>query len=144
MGKTCRFCFHDPLAARLADVIAVSRGERVIMCDTHEPPMSSWAQDLVGDSSESSTSDDSETKNEEKESRIEEPPPAKEESEGVKDPSEIMFTEDISRGQICAFLPGYFEFLAECRLSVVSILHFMPGIPVVVPTSQLDFHAFNR
>lgn len=38
-GTHCRYCFNDVQLALQADQIAQQSGGRVIMCDTHEPPM---------------------------------------------------------------------------------------------------------
>lgn len=135
MGSTCRFCFNDPLAARLADAIAMTRGERVIMCDTHEPPASS----MLGDA-EQILSEDVSLGNGDREH------PGDDFSGNYENgnPGDTIFTEDIKHSQLCAFMPGYFEFLGESELTVLSVLHFMPGIQMVIPTSFMDFHVFNK
>ena len=57
---------------------------------------------------------------------------------------EIPFTQNVARGELCAFLPGYLEFLAETNVTVNSILEFMPGVRVSIATGIYDFHAYNR
>ena len=60
------------------------------------------------------------------------------------DPREVFFTKDVTRGEICAFEPGYLEFLAETNHTVNSVLGFMPGVRVSIATSIYDFHVYNR
>lgn len=50
----------------------------------------------------------------------------------------------MTRGELCAVLPGYLEFFAEINVSVHSILDFMPGMRVVIATNVYDFHVYNR
>lgn len=52
--------------------------------------------------------------------------------------------DDLVRGNLCAFVPGYFQFGRETQVSVRSIVHFMPGMRVVVPTHPNHFYAFNK
>lgn len=141
MGTSCRFCFNDPLAARLADAIAASRGERVIMCDTHEPPVTFLPEEMAP----ASTTELSSTEATDPPYDIESTDaPLVVDEPLLEDDSQIFYTDDIRRGQLCAFLPGYFEFLGESNLTVRSIQHFMPGMRVAVATSTLDFHVYNR
>lgn len=59
-------------------------------------------------------------------------------------PATMAYSGDITRGEVCAFMPGYFDFLPETRVSVASVLHFMPGMKVGIATNPMDFHVFNR
>ena len=150
MGDKCRFCFRDIAAARLADEIARKRGGRVIMCDTHEPPPVEGAGDnavgeyLAGrrnladaardpismevkDSSLASTADSS----------------SPEEPASPVDPPALQFP-NMSREQICVFLPGFFEFFHETNATIASIRKFMPGVRVTIATHPTDFHVFSR
>lgn len=143
MGSTCRFCFRDQLAARVADAIVIPLGQRVVMCETHEPPVSSRASfsDVTAHNSKGSTvkrvESDMDT-NDETSGQVSEI------DEAPTDASEIKFTDQITRGQLCIFMPGYFEFLGETSVLTYSVLYFMPGARVMIPTSSLDFHVFNR
>lgn len=67
---------------------------------------------------------------------LEEPPSVK--------PAGAPFIGDIMHGNICHFIPGYFEFFHETRLAVATILTFMPGVRVVVATHPMDYHVFYR
>lgn len=134
LGRTCRFCFQDSFGARLADEKAKANGSRVILCATHEPPVpphrdvSLTFEDLaISDVGMDPTSSA-------------EVPLVDE----VADPTAIVYSGNTTRGQMCAFMPGYFEFLPELRASVASILHFMPGMRIGIATAPPDFHAFNR
>lgn len=60
------------------------------------------------------------------------------------DPRELLFTKDIARGEICVFVPGYLEYLAETNHTVNSVLGFMPGVRVSIATGIFDFHVYNR
>lgn len=60
------------------------------------------------------------------------------------DPSNLEFVTNTSRGQLCAFIPGYLEFLPETNITVSSINLFMPGIKMAVATQPIDFHVYNR
>lgn len=59
-------------------------------------------------------------------------------------PALMPYTKDLVRGDICAFTTGYFVFLAETAVSVKSIVHFMPGMRVIVATDPAYFSVFNR
>eukprot|EP00752_Nemacystus_decipiens_P010095 g8996.t1 len=60
------------------------------------------------------------------------------------DPRGVVFTQNVARGELCVFLPGHLEFLAETNVTVNSILQFMPGVRVSIATGIYDFHAYNR
>lgn len=68
--------------------------------------------------------------------RLEEPP-------GIN-PAAAPFVGDIMHGNICLFIPGYFEFFHEARLAVESVLTFMPGVRIVIATHPMDYHVFYR
>lgn len=55
-----------------------------------------------------------------------------------------LFTKDITRGEICVFVPGYLEYLAETNHTVNSVLVFLPGVRVSIVTSIFDYHVYNR
>lgn len=61
-----------------------------------------------------------------------------------RNPSEILFAQDVVRGEMCAFVPGYFMFIAETKVTVQSVLHFMPGMRVVVAVHPSDAHVYGR
>lgn len=54
------------------------------------------------------------------------------------------FGGNVTRGEMCAFILGYFEFLPETSVTVSSVTHFMPGMRVGIATSPVDFSVFNR
>lgn len=56
----------------------------------------------------------------------------------------MEFTKDVTRGQMCAFMPGYAVHLAETTVSVLSVLRFMPGMRVVVSAHPSDFDEYRR
>lgn len=150
LGPSCRYCFHDLMAARLADEVASTRGGRVIMCSTHEPPRAPEAIDSPMEAVDSSieavlqaagyveqirdSSDDSASSK----------ASSSEESRRNEDPAHLEFAVNITRGEMCAFVPGYLEFLAETNLTVSSIDLFMPGMKIAVTTHPIDFHVYNR
>lgn len=135
LGRTCRFCFQDDFEAYLADETAKSDGSRVIMCATHEPPAaiwSNWTQEL------GSVDRD--------EPRLALPANAITKAPEVDIAAEaaVVYNGNITRGEMCAFILGYFEFLPETSVTVSSVLHFMPGMRVGIATHPGDFHVFNR
>ena len=54
------------------------------------------------------------------------------------------FAEDIVRHEMCAFVPGYFKFIAETEVTVQSILQFMRGMRVVVAVHPTDIFVYQR
>ena len=56
----------------------------------------------------------------------------------------LPYTKDLVRGEMCAFMTGYFVFLAETEASVRSLQHFMPGVRVRVAVDPVYFSVFNR
>lgn len=59
-------------------------------------------------------------------------------------PADEPYVNNISRGQICAFMTGFSSFLKETEVAVRSILHFMPGMRVAIATHAGDFSLFDR
>lgn len=59
-------------------------------------------------------------------------------------PAMTPYTEDLVRGDLCAFTTGYFVFLKETESSVRSLQHFMPGVRVRVAVDPVYFSVFNR
>jgi len=59
-------------------------------------------------------------------------------------PGAITFIGNITHGNICVYVPGYFEFFHETQLTVNSIFAFMPGVRVVIATHPMDYHVFYR
>ena len=133
LGATCRFCFHDIAAARRADKIAREEGGRVIMCQTHYVPPEGHDfgtvinNDLYLRSNEIIPMDYTYLK-EEPSSNL----------------AAIPFIGDIKRGDICIFIPGYFEFFHETRIAVSTISTFMPGVRVAIATHPMDYRVFYR
>lgn len=54
------------------------------------------------------------------------------------------FTKGVTRGDICAFIYGFFVFLSEVSVTVESILHFMPGMRIAISTDPGHFSVYNR
>lgn len=131
LGRSCRFCFRDAFEARLADEIATANGTRVILCATHEPPVaisSSSMQEFRGVG-----------RNESSLTLPEAPSDVDIFAEAVS-----THSGNITRGQMCAFMVGYFEFFPETKVAVSSVVHFMPGMRIGIATNPKDFHVFNR
>lgn len=145
LGPTCRFCFEDAFQAHLADEKAKLNGSRVILCATHEPPVAAWynsAKKESGDVLPGVEGGGAATTQSSLPLQLEAVPEAP--KVGMPAPATITYSGDITRGEVCAFLPGYFEFLPETRVSVSSVLHFMPGMRVGIATNPVDFQVFNR
>lgn len=117
-------------AARVVDEIAKQNGGRVIMCDTHEPPQptDTLAKRL----------------NEITVTTLDEANEVDERHALYGDPGVDGFPGGLKRTHICAFIPGYFEFLPETDITVSSIVQFMPGMRIVIATHPMDFHVYNR
>ncbi|CAM9281756.1 unnamed protein product [Ectocarpus fasciculatus] len=135
LGLACRRCFQETAVAHLADTIAKTHGQRVILCATHEPPMSvgsltSHIEEKFGNGSGAAGDDHASTTSSEESDR--------------SDHSTAVYVGSTTTNQMCVFLRGYFDLLAEARLSVSSVLHFMPGLRVAVATHPRDFQVFNR
>lgn len=62
----------------------------------------------------------------------------------VGDPAATVYVRNVTRGELCAFMLGYFTFLPEISSSVHSVLSFMPGMRVRIATHHDDFPVFNR
>ena len=45
---------------------------------------------------------------------------------------------------MCAFVPGFFKYINETEATVLSVLTFMPGMRVVVPSHERDFYVFQK
>ncbi|CAM9442866.1 unnamed protein product [Ectocarpus sp. 4 AP-2014] len=145
LGETCRLCFRQTQEAYVADKVAMTFGARVIMCDTHEPPVpivsfSRNGKEEIGSSSDDNAGEASSSSN----SSGEDKPEMLSTIDNHADPSRTTHIGTTTRGHMCAFLQGYFELLAETRVSVDSILDFMPGMRVAIATHPRDFHAYHR
>ncbi|CAM9423519.1 unnamed protein product, partial [Hapterophycus canaliculatus] len=130
LGDKCRLCFHDTATAYLADGIAKAHDSRVIMCATYEPPVfgASFFESYVVRNSSTDN--------------IQAPPLL--DIDGGGDPAQTVHSGNVLRSEMCAFLRGYFEFLAETEVAVSSILQLMPGMRVGIATHPRDYHVFNR
>lgn len=136
LGQTCRLCFEDSSKALLAEKMAEQRGDdRVILCTTHEPPTQLPSDDVQLAALENASVHDGTPAS----SSAKTPPLT-----DTDEPGAIVYTGNITRGQICVFMRGYFDFFSETKVSVDSVLHFMPGVRVRIATSPTDFHVFNR
>ncbi|CAN0179751.1 unnamed protein product, partial [Ectocarpus fasciculatus] len=144
LGSTCRLCFHETSVALLADEVAKTHGGRVVMCNTHEPPLpiGSHTEATVEDSGHGSADagDGLSSAVSSKESSQEIPAAADER----KDPAETAYIGTTTRGHICAFMRGYVELLPEMKVSVSSVLELMPGMRVAIATNKGGLQTFNR
>lgn len=70
--------------------------------------------------------------------------PARIEDDVPTDPSLIYFSDNLVRGNLCAFIQGYLYFLAEAEVTAKSIAHFMPGMRIVVTAHPAHVDTFNR
>ncbi|CAM9634328.1 unnamed protein product, partial [Scytosiphon promiscuus] len=170
-GETCRYCFNDVRLALKADIIARQFGGRVIMCDTHNPPQrlrlppseveeSIEGLDVIegvggvgglGIGGGVDVVDGGALAVGEGDEAVETPTftdginstwlrqQAKLENNAAVTP----FVK-IVRSDICAFIPGYFKFISETRVSVESIATFMPGMRVVVAVHPSDSHVYRK
>ncbi|CAM9820997.1 unnamed protein product [Ectocarpus fasciculatus] len=137
LGETCRLCFRQSSTAYVADQVAITHGARVIMCDTHEPPVpvasfSTKVKEMGSGEDPSSLISSGDGK------------PEIFAIDSDADPSITEYIGTTTHGHMCAFLQGYFELLAETRVSVASILDLMPGMRVAIATHPRDFHAYYR
>lgn len=104
------------------------------MCDTYEPPVfggpffEARARDQTLRTSEADTDQEA----------------SLEDIDSGDDVAKVVHSGDVLRGDMCSFLRGYFEFLAETKVAVSSILRFMPGMRVAIATLPRDYHVYNR
>eukprot|EP00903_Cladosiphon_okamuranus_P017930 g16498.t1 len=140
LGRTCRFCFHNAFEAYLADETAKLNGSRsrAIMCATHEPPVAMWSTSSPPDAKVGDVAS--------KEASLPSPAgiDAKASDVGTANSAVVSYSGDITRGDLCAFMVGYFEFLPEASAAVSSVTHFMPGMKIGIATHPRDFHVYNR
>lgn len=54
------------------------------------------------------------------------------------------FAGDIVRREMCAFIPGYFKFIAETEVTVQSIIQFMRGMRVIVAVHPTDIFVYQK
>lgn len=60
------------------------------------------------------------------------------------DPANEPYMQDVRRGQICAFITGHSFFVMETKVTVESVIHFMPGMRIVVVTQAEEVSIFER
>lgn len=60
------------------------------------------------------------------------------------DPAMTPFGKGILRGELCAFVPGYFQFIAETEATVQSVVHFMRGMRIRVAVHPHEFYVYNK
>ena len=56
----------------------------------------------------------------------------------------LPFTHDLARGDLCAFLGGKAGEVEQTRVTVESILEFMPGMRIAVAVEPDCFDAYDR
>ncbi|CAN0285107.1 unnamed protein product [Ectocarpus sp. 6 AP-2014] len=144
VDSTCRLCFHKTSVALLADEVAKAHGGRVVMCNTHEPPLpiGSHTKATVEDTGHRSadTGDGLPSAVSSQESKRKLLAVADESN----DPAATAYIGTTTRGHICAFMRGFVELLPETRVSVSSVLELMPGIRVAIATDAAGFQEFTR
>ncbi|CAB1106307.1 unnamed protein product [Ectocarpus sp. CCAP 1310/34] len=144
LGSTCRLCFHETSVALLADEVAKAHGGRVVMCNTHEPPLpiGSHTKATVENTGKRSadTSDGLPSAVSSRESKRKLLAAADESN----NPAAIAYIGTTTRGHICAFMRGYVELLPETKVSVSSVLELMPGMRVAIATDATSFQEFDR
>lgn len=139
LEKKCHFCFHDTAVAHGTEKLAQEPGGRVIICNTHEVLPEVKDKKRI-DSVRTSTQNDVELVA--TETTFNDNMYLKEHA-NAKLASKAFF-RDIMSGNICIFIPGYFDLFYETRLTVSSISTFMPGVMVVIATHPIDYHVFHR
>ncbi|CAM9328797.1 unnamed protein product, partial [Ectocarpus sp. 12 AP-2014] len=158
-GEHCRFCFDDTAAAIVADKAAKRTGGRVIMCNTHEPPveltqaeMDALEKERIEHVMEAAASKMSNAAKQEKKTSNTKghanPDGKAAGDEGEPDapvhPAMIEYSEDLLRGEMCAFATAYYLYLRETEASVRSLAHFLPGMRVRLAVDTIHFSVFNR
>lgn len=56
----------------------------------------------------------------------------------------LPFTHELVRGDLCAFIGGRAGEVEQTRVTVESILEFMPGMRVAVAVEPESFDAYDR
>ncbi|CBJ30864.1 hypothetical protein Esi_0218_0031 [Ectocarpus siliculosus] len=144
VDSTCRLCFHETSVALLADEVAKAHGGRVVMCNTHEPPLpiGSKTKATVEDTGHRSadTGDGLPSAVSSQESKRKLLAVADESN----DPAATAYIGTTTRGHICAFMRGFVELLPETKVSVSSVLELMPGMRVAIATDAAGFQEFAR
>ncbi|CAM9997646.1 unnamed protein product, partial [Ectocarpus sp. 8 AP-2014] len=144
VGSTCRLCFHETSVALLADEVAKAHGGRVVMCNTHEPPLpiglhtKATVEDTGHRSADTGDGLPSAVSSQESKRKL---LAAADES---NDPAATAYIGTTTRGHICAFMRGYVELLPETKVSVSSVLELMPGMRVAIATDATGFQEFER
>ncbi|CAN0000310.1 unnamed protein product [Ectocarpus sp. 6 AP-2014] len=146
LGSTCRLCFNELPAAHLADEFAKAHGGRVVMCNTHEPPppIGSYTNDKEeedGHGSADAGNGPTLVAPAPQERNNKEIVSGDEESQG---PAATEYIGTTTRGHICAFMRGYSRLLPMMKVSVSSVLQFMPGMRIGITTHPREFEEFNR
>ncbi|CAM9858332.1 unnamed protein product, partial [Choristocarpus tenellus] len=128
---SCRPCFNDEKIAREADTNALHVGGRVVMCDTHEPPLPQFCNRAdTWDPKDEVEDDDSVNVDVETSERSASINPYR--------------TRRLDHEDYCVVLRGYQHVLAETILTVESVHHFMKGAEVVIATNPHSFFSFSR
>ncbi|CAB1101450.1 unnamed protein product [Ectocarpus sp. CCAP 1310/34] len=155
----CRFCFDDTAAAIVADETAKRMGGRVIMCNTHEPPVERTQAEMdalekkriehVMEATASKMANAAKQGKKTSNTKGHANPGGKAAGdEGEPDapvhPAMIEYSENLLRGEMCAFSTAYHLYLRETEASVRSLAHFLPGMRVRLAVDTIHFSVFNR
>ena len=54
------------------------------------------------------------------------------------------YVNDITRGQLCAFMIGFAPFVRETQVSAESVAQFMPGMRIAIAAHAEDVSLFER
>eukprot|EP00752_Nemacystus_decipiens_P007288 g6521.t1 len=118
-GPHCRACYND---VELALVMAVAGDENpAVMCDTLAPVD---PNDLRVATPELSERD--------------------EVGQFFEEEGKRMFTDDVPRGGLCAFVAGTESQLDQVEVTVTSILEFLPGMRVAIAAEDDAVEAYRR
>ncbi|CAM9484581.1 unnamed protein product [Scytosiphon promiscuus] len=58
--------------------------------------------------------------------------------------SGVPFTDDITRGNLCVFVPGYLHQRSFAEVTVESVLHFMPGVRVAIAVDPSEMDDYQQ
>lgn len=130
--------------ALLADEVAKAHGGRVVMCNTHEPPLpigshtTATVENTGHRSADTGDGLPSAISSQESKRKL------LAAADDSSDPAATAYIGTTTRGHICAFMGGYIELLPETKVSVSSVLELMPGMRVAIATDATGFQEFER
>lgn len=60
------------------------------------------------------------------------------------DATVLPYTNDLVRGNLCAFVAGHLDEVDQVEVAVMSFLQFLPGMTVAVAADNEGFDAYGR